>query len=82
MNLVEAVIATLKYSDHFGFPLTASEIFSRLIFHKTTKAKLAIELNKLLKAKAIGQKNGYYHLAGRSSLVTKRQSKLKSSQNL
>ncbi len=66
MKLAQAIIATLTYSDHFGFPLTSSELHSRLIRVKATRAQLIRALAHFPSTR------GYYHLPGRSSLVTRR----------
>lgn len=61
-----AILATLTYSDHFGFPLTLSELHSRLIRVKVSRTQLVRSLTNFPPTR------GYYHLPGRSSLVSRR----------
>lgn len=62
----QAIIATLTYSDHFGFPLTLSELHSRLIHVKATRSQLVRALTHFPCIR------GYYHLPARSTLVSRR----------
>ena len=83
MTLTQAVIKTLTYSDHFGFPLTGSEIFARLIKHRVREREhLFRALQKLVDSRVITKTGKYYHLPGRSSLVARRRSRARSSQPL
>ncbi len=66
MRLATAVRATLTYSDHFGFPLTLSELHSRLIHVKASRSQLVRALAHFPSTR------GYYHLPARSSLVSRR----------
>lgn len=68
-----AIIQTLTYSDHFDFPLTFSEIQTRLIKEKIENSKaLLVALEVLIKSNKILKTGDYYHLPGRESLVPRR----------
>lgn len=69
----DSIISTLTYSDHFGFPLTFPELHKRLIGIPISQPKLQQALNLLLLKKKIEKTNAYYHLNGRSGLVSIRQ---------
>jgi hypothetical protein len=78
-----AIIQTLTYSDHFGFPLTAEEIHLRLISSISRSSKLVLStLQLMLKKHLIEQTGDYYHLPGRKSLVSRRLHRAKISQPL
>lgn len=66
MNLSHSILATLTYSDHFGFPLTLPELHLRLIKAKVTRAQLRAALTRFPSTR------GYYHLPGRSTLIARR----------
>jgi predicted nucleotidyltransferase len=70
--LENAILQTLTYSDHFGFPLTLEELYVRLIQSSCTKSELNKILATLVNRKKIGKKGEYYHLSGRSNLIAKR----------
>jgi len=75
-DLQQSILATLAYSDHFCFPLTRTEIFSRLISSiKFSQAKVYSEIQQLIHRKIIIQTGRYIHLKGRSSLVSLREKK-------
>jgi predicted nucleotidyltransferase len=75
-----SIIKTIKYSDHFGFPLTASEIHLRLISSEPCSLERVFgTLQLMLKSKMIQQTQDYYHLPGKKSLVARRSNHLKSS---
>jgi len=67
-----SILQTLKYSDHFGFPLTLSEIHSRLVGARSSRPLLITAINQMLKSKTISQTGDYYHLPGHASLVARR----------
>lgn len=67
-----AILQTLRYSDHFGFPLTVDEIYFRLVGEGSSRPLLIRNINKLLKSNLIQKTDVYYHLPGRSSLVARR----------
>lgn len=71
-SLATAILRTLKYSDHFGFPLTLKEIHARLIGVPISLVRLTSQIRLMLKAESIAQTLDYYHLPGRSSLVARR----------
>ena len=71
-SLALSILRTLKYSDHFGFPLTLKEIHARLIGVPISLVRLTSQIRLMLKAKSIAQTLDYYHLPGRSSLVARR----------
>lgn len=82
-SVARSILSTLSYSDHFGFPLTLSEIHLRLIAPtRISQTRLRQTLNSLLKSGAIIQTANYYHLPSRSSLVTRRQKREQSSLQL
>ncbi len=70
--LALAILRTLKYSDHFGFPLTLKEIHTRLIGISISQISLIRQIRLMLKKETIFQTGDYYHLPGRSSLVSRR----------
>lgn len=82
MTLSQAVIATLRYSDHFAFPLTLKEIHSRLISLRSSQSTLSSELKNLLSSGELELTGNFYHLPGRSSLVKSRRLRAASSQPL
>ena len=82
MTLQDSVLKTLKYSDHFGFPLKLSEIHFRLISSEPCSLELVFgTLQLMLKSKTIQQTQDYYHLPGKKSLVAQRINHLKSSKS-
>ncbi len=72
MTLSDSILATLTYSDYFGFPLTFSEIMTRLIQCSVSQPSLARQLRHMLAHHLIEQTGDYYHLPGRSRLATRR----------
>jgi len=75
-----SILKTLKYSDHFGFPLTVSEIHQRLISQTThSKEQVIKSLESMVKNNQIQRSGEYYFLPGKIKLVTARQNNLKSS---
>jgi len=74
------IIQTLKYSDHFGFPLTLDEIHQRLISSKSCSLERVSRALGLMSAKhQIQQTGNFYYLPGHSSLVTRRLARAKTS---
>ena len=68
-----AIIQTLCYADIFDYPLTDSEVHTRLISpHKTSLIQTKIHLQSLLAEQKISQTKSLYHLPNRKQLVTKR----------
>jgi len=73
MTLERAIVATLTYSDHFYFPLTLSELQSRLIKTRVvSKQALLTSINKMLKSNLIGKTEDFYHLPTKSKNVSLR----------
>lgn len=72
MTLREGILATLRYSDHFAFPLTLPELHSRLIRLRISSLNLQAELSRLVAVRRIGERKGYYFLPGRLSLINSR----------
>lgn len=73
MKLQDSVIKTLKYSDHFDYPLTRSEIHSRLISNTPRSVEQITEtIDLLIKQKQIATTGDYFYLPGRKSLVDQR----------
>lgn len=79
-GLAKSILDTLTYSDHFGFPLTLREIHTRLITaHPYAEPSIFATLHDLLQKKKIGHTKDYYHLPGRSDLITTRASRAQDS---
>lgn len=73
MTLSRAILATLSYSDYFSFPLTLSELNTRLISSKPhSRTEISQALSPLLDSKMLVFSKGYYHLPGRASLIKRR----------
>lgn len=71
--IVDSIIRTLTYSDHFNFPLTKEEVFSRLIASRHyARLQVSTALNTMVRQGIISSRNKYYYLHGRSSLVISR----------
>lgn len=68
MNLKNAILATLAYSDVFDHPLTVDEIHRFLVLDATRKDVLAC----LSESDLIFKNKGYYFLAGRENIVNVR----------
>lgn len=81
-QLIEAVIRTLKYSDHFDYPLTFAELSVRLVKVRLSKPALKKLLQNLEKSKKIIKTNGSYHLPNRQAIVKIKQSRRNPSQQL
>ncbi|TXH02999.1 MAG: hypothetical protein E6R05_03525 [Candidatus Moraniibacteriota bacterium] len=71
-ELKKAILQTIKYSDHFHFPLTLTELHQRLIGYRISKSSLSASLNSLIKSNLLSQKNNYYFLPQKSTLVKRR----------
>lgn len=71
-SLSKAIISTLSYSDHFHFPLTFTELHSRLIQRAISAVKLKLALSALIRSQTIGHQQIYYFLKGKSSYVKQR----------
>lgn len=71
-KLASALLATLTYSDHFHFPLTFSELHTRLIQYQVTASTLRRALTPLLKTGVIETRSSYYFLPQQGSLVHRR----------
>ena len=69
MDLDRAVLETLAYSDVFDYPLRLDELHLYLPVRATTQ-QLSFELAK--DSPLIGSRDGFYFLAGRSSIVNVR----------
>ena len=69
MTLLYSTLATLAYHDIFDYPLTLSEVRHLLVGKKATQAPVGQELARLVKAKKIGAKDGYFYLKGRAKTV-------------
>lgn len=70
--ITSAILKTLKYSNHFDFPLTFSELHTRLVKVKISKSALLIAATQLLATGIIEKNSNYYHLPGRKDLVARR----------
>lgn len=71
-KVTQAILKTLKYSDHFHFPLTTTELHSRLVAYKTTQKKLIPSLTSLTASGVIEHHGNYYCLPGQSSCINQR----------
>lgn len=71
-GLKKAILQTIKYSDHFHFPLTLTELHHRLIGYKVSRASLTKVVHALTKSKLISQQKHYYFLPHKLSLVKRR----------
>ncbi len=69
----DSILQTLTYSDHFGFPLTLPELYTRLIQSSCTKSQLTKSLSAMVNQKKLEKTGKYYYLPGRSELVVRRQ---------
>ncbi len=72
MNLAQAVLATLKYCDHFDFPLTLAEVYTRLIRAHASQRELLNQIQPLIKLRRIEKTGEYYHLPERRTIVARR----------
>lgn len=80
MTLQDSVLKTIKYSDHFDYPLLLSEIHLRLISTKSYSLKQVSDiLQQMLKNNQIEKTDNFFHLPGKSSLVLRRLSRVKTS---
>jgi predicted nucleotidyltransferase len=80
----DSIIQTLKYSDHFGFPLTLEELHRRLIKSPLAKDRSELSkqfrslsglqqvLNQLTAQDKIQKTGQYYSLPTRAGLITER----------
>jgi len=74
-ELEQAILKTLIYSDLFDFPLRQTEIHKYLVSYKATITNLEEGLKKLIRSHQVGEKDGYYYLAGREQSVPLRQNR-------
>lgn len=75
MKRVDAILATLTYSDHFSYPLTIAELHTRLIKTKTSKQELITVLAQLLRAHKVEQVGEYLCLPSHHQVVALRQAR-------
>lgn len=80
METRQSILATLAYHDIFDYPLKAEEVHRFLIDKKVDKSQVATQLNKLTSKSTIGQKQGFYYLKNRSTLVKTRLAREKHSE--
>ncbi len=68
-----AVLKTLAYSDIFGYPLTAREVWLYLISDSTyARTAVRIMLDALVESGELESRTGFYVLKGRADLVRQR----------
>ncbi len=71
-----SVLKTLKYCDHFSYPLTPKEIHLRLCSSEPCSLeRVFTTLKSMIKKGVISQTGVYYHLPKRSSIVALRQAR-------
>ncbi len=80
-DLSAAIINTLKYSNHFAFPLTLEEIHTRLVGERSSRPLLNHQITQMLKTKSIFQSGNYFYLPGQSHLVALRKQNLQFSRS-
>lgn len=82
-TLSTAILNTLLYSDHFQFPLTQDELYTRLIAYPlSSKRDLSRALSNLVTKKAIQELRGHYFLPSSKKYLPLRQSREELSQAL
>lgn len=69
-DILKGVLLTLSYSDQFDTPLSASQVFSRLILTNASLSQVNISLSKLLRSGLIVEQGGLFALAGRQSIFS------------
>ena len=75
----QAMFNTLCYADIFDYPLNISEIHHWLIANQASKKSVSLKL-KLRSEPIIQKTKNYYHLQGRSTIVSLRQTRQSFSQ--
>lgn len=78
-SIQTSILQTLKYSDHFGFPLTISEIKLRLVGARSSRPQIIHAINQMLKQSQIEQLGDYFYLPGRKYLISRRFKRSKTS---
>lgn len=71
-KLTQAILDTLAYSHHFHFPLTFSELHTRLIRTRLSPARLKLALAPLIQTGVVATRRSYYFLPGQDHLVPQR----------
>lgn len=69
LSLARAIVMTVAYTDQFGYPLSAEEIYTRLIGDSTTLAKISrkellVTLQQLVTQRVLSHQRHWYALAG------------------
>jgi predicted nucleotidyltransferase len=72
-SIQASILQALKYSDHFGFPLTIEEICIRYVgANPCIRPQILKTIQALVKSNQIEQSGDYYYLPGQKSLVARR----------
>ncbi|KKW05707.1 MAG: hypothetical protein UY40_C0010G0004 [candidate division CPR1 bacterium GW2011_GWC1_49_13] len=71
-NVEEAILKTLCYRDIFDYPLTLSEIHKFLVGEKANEITTKKYLEELKERGVVGEKDGFYFLAGKPELARRR----------
>jgi hypothetical protein len=77
-ELRRPILETLCYADIFDYPLKIEEIYRYLINHEFKRIKnefklIGSALEKLARERKVGERDGYYFLAGRGEIVGSRE---------
>ncbi|MEX1061901.1 MAG: hypothetical protein WEC39_02230 [Patescibacteria group bacterium] len=71
-SIEEAILKTLCYRDIFDYPLTASEVHRFLVEEKDNEITTKKYLEELQARGLVGEKDGFYFIAGRPELARRR----------
>lgn len=77
-----AILQTVAYADIFDFPLTAAEIHRYLVGFSAGRAEIDAALQSRFLASRLADRDGYFILAGRESLLARRPSRMRAAARL